>query len=66
MCVTLPGCVTFDEEHLEHGGALVQQDGLALGDDHERALFRGGQASPGEPGRPHVDVEEVGVILEDA
>ena len=54
---------TLDKEHFQHRGAGVQQDGLAFGDDGERALLRRRQAAPREPGRPHVNVEEICVVL---
>lgn len=56
--------LTLNEEHFQHRRAGVQQDGLAFADDGERALLRGRLPPPGEPGRPHVDVEEVCVILQ--
>lgn len=54
----------MDEEHLEHRGAGVQQDGLALSDDGERALLRGRKTTPGVPGGPHIYVEEVRMVLQ--
>lgn len=51
--------LTLNEEHFQHWGAGVQEDGLAFCDDGEGALLRWGETAPCEPRRPHVDVKEI-------
>lgn len=53
----------MNKEHFQHRGVGVQQDGLSFGDDGKRALLRWRQTAPREPGRPHVNVEEICIIL---
>lgn len=55
--------LTLNEEHFQHWGASVQEDGLAFSDDGKGALLRWGETAPCEPRRPHVNVKKICIVL---